>query len=244
MHVKSKQWLEEPRGLLERAQIPFENIIFVSDVRGRDGKGVAAKRLGLSHFVDNREDVLQAIFEDNVGNSREYVEHFDGILFHFAERGAGKWKPKPSPSTSQELKAHYCAVSGWEDVLRQLRKDICASSLPDADSEEDWMLERRLFSGASCHHVQKANISASSAPDKDVSEKELEVVRCIERLLRDHGPSCSVRTLFTLYLKQHNASVTQELGDIKPENLFGRHPSVFQVTQERGTAKVTLHKSS
>lgn len=123
MHTMTKQCLHKPNGLLEQSKIPADNVVYVSCINGLYGKGVAAKRLGLSHFIDNKEDVLQSVFEDKCGNSGEIVERFDGILFHFASGGTGRWRPKPRLSTSPEFKSHYYAVSGWKALLEILRKD-------------------------------------------------------------------------------------------------------------------------
>jgi len=107
---------------------------------GLNGKGVAAARLGLSHFVDNRWDVLESVFADKAGNSGDFVRRFDGILFHFASGGAGQWKPKPPHRQSPELRRHYCSVSGWAGVLEHLRGNTSPRSLCHG---EEWMLQRR-----------------------------------------------------------------------------------------------------
>jgi hypothetical protein len=140
MHRMTKQWLERPNGLLERTCIPADNVEFVSTINGSDGKGTAAARLGLSHFVDNKWECLEAVFADPTGNSSEFVRRFDGILFHFASGGTGRWKPKSPLSTRSKFKPHYCAVSGWSEILRLLRKGTSASLLRDGD---EWMSERK-----------------------------------------------------------------------------------------------------
>ena len=120
MHQMSMQWLQGPNGFLEKTGILPENVVFVRDRSGPNGKGVMAKRLGLSHFVDNRWDVLQSVFADKAGNSRGLVQSLQGILFHFATGGSGRWKPAVPQDMSSELEPHYYAVSGWTMVLEQL----------------------------------------------------------------------------------------------------------------------------
>merc|ERR1719201_1758565 len=102
MHQMTKRWLFKPNGFSERSGILAENVVFVSSINGLDGKGAAASRLGLSHFVDNKSEVLEAVFSDEAGNSAEFVRRFDGILFHFASGGNGRRKPAPPTSMTQE----------------------------------------------------------------------------------------------------------------------------------------------
>lgn len=131
MHRRTQEWLNEPNGFLERVGIPAGNVVFVSAISGRYGKGAAAAQLGLSHFVDNKWEVLESVFEDKAGNSGDVVQRFDGILFHFASGGAGRWRPKPPRDMSSDLGSHYWAVSGWSEVLERLRKDMSDRSTRD-----------------------------------------------------------------------------------------------------------------
>ncbi len=97
--------------------------MLVNDINGPNGKGVAAKRLGLSHFVDNKCEVLESVVADKAGNSGVFIQRFQGTLFHFATGGSGKWKPGRPPAMSSELQQYYCAVSGWKEVLSKFGKD-------------------------------------------------------------------------------------------------------------------------
>jgi len=133
MHQRTQQWLSEPDGFLEKSGIPPGNVVFVSAINGVEGKGVAAARLGLSHFIDDKSDVLESVFADKAGNSGDLVRQFDGILFHFATGGIGRWKPKAPIGMSRELASHYCPASGWSDVLRVLRRDSSPRVPPEVD---------------------------------------------------------------------------------------------------------------
>merc|ERR1719367_1462069 len=119
MHKRTEQWLHEVSGFFEKTNVPKANIVFVGSVSGPDGKGTAAARLGLSHFVDDKWEVLQSVFSDAAGNSGDLVRHFNGVLFHFASGGAGQWKPKPP---SNELGSYYWAAACWSEVLKQLHQ--------------------------------------------------------------------------------------------------------------------------
>mmetsp|Transcript_94356 Transcript_94356/g.177598 ORF Transcript_94356/g.177598 Transcript_94356/m.177598 type:complete len:513 (-) Transcript_94356:291-1829(-) len=117
MHRKTQEWLHGPSGFLEKVGIPLDNVVFVEDISGPRGKGVAAARLGLSFFVDNKFEVLESVFADKEGNCAHLIQQCNGTLFHFANRGSGRWKPKPPAGMSGDFKSFYHAVSGWSDVL-------------------------------------------------------------------------------------------------------------------------------
>jgi hypothetical protein len=136
MHLTSKEWLHGPDGFLERTGLPSENVWFVRDIDGPNGKGVVADHLALTHFVDDRWDVLKAVFADKSGNSGDLVQHYDGKLFHFALG----WKPKHPQDMPSALEPYYCAVSGWSEVLKVLR---ISASIGSAADEPEWMLRRQ-----------------------------------------------------------------------------------------------------
>jgi len=130
MHTKTKEWLHGPNGFLERVGLPSKNVVFVSAISGGNGKGVQAKRLHLSHFVDNKWEVLEAVFSDRAGNSGDSVQRFHGRLFHFATGGIGKWKPELCEAArarvSPAFYSYYTAVSGWSEVQELLQGDASA----------------------------------------------------------------------------------------------------------------------
>lgn len=159
MHQRTQQWLSEPNGFLEKVGISAENVVFVSAINGPDGKGVAAARLGLSHFIDDKSDVLESVFADKAGNSGHLVQQFDGILFHFATGGVGRWKPKAPIGMSRELAAHYCPASGWPDVLRVLGRDPSPRLLPAVDEvKAERKLETRAATVASVVLVHRVSV--------------------------------------------------------------------------------------
>lgn len=122
MHKKTNQWLQGSN-FFKKTGVLADNVVFVSAVNGPDGKGAAAARLGLSHFVDDKWEVLQSVFSDEAGNSGDLVRRFNGVLFHFASGGLGRWRPRPPHGTASELKSCYCAVQCWSEVLDRLRQD-------------------------------------------------------------------------------------------------------------------------
>ncbi|CAJ1457254.1 unnamed protein product [Effrenium voratum] len=87
MHQRMEQWLHETMDFCKVTGLPKENIVFVRTVDGPTGKGVVCEKLGISHFVDDKIEVLKSIFEDEAGNSRHLVERYQGLLFHFAKGG-------------------------------------------------------------------------------------------------------------------------------------------------------------
>jgi hypothetical protein len=142
MHQMSKRWLEKPNGFLQRTGVLPGNVVFVSSISGIDGKGVAAAQLGLSHFIDNKPEVLRSVFSDKSGNSGELVQRFDGILFHFASGGSGHLKPPVPSRMDPQMQPHYFGVSGWSEILVMLRKGTSASLFT---KDEEWMGKQSTF---------------------------------------------------------------------------------------------------
>lgn len=122
MHRRMEQWLHETMDFCEVTGVPKDNIVFVSAVSGTQGKGVVCERLGISHFVDDKIEVLKSVFEDEAGNSRHLVERFQGLLFHFAKGGHTNVAPTTDMSQlSPMMRRVYRPVANWAQVLEQLR---------------------------------------------------------------------------------------------------------------------------
>ncbi|CAE7910833.1 unnamed protein product, partial [Symbiodinium necroappetens] len=68
MHRRMEQWLHETMDFCEVTGVPKDNIVFVSAVSGTQGKGVVCERLGISHFVDDKIEVLKSVFEDEANS--------------------------------------------------------------------------------------------------------------------------------------------------------------------------------
>lgn len=132
MEHKVKRWLQEEVNFFRVTGVPVGNLLFVSDVKGPGGKGVAAAYCGLSHFIDDRFEVLQSVFSDPAGNSGGLVRHFSGTLFHFAKGGEGRWRPRaPSSQLKHGIASHYVPVACWKDVLDRLLHDANSGDLRD-----------------------------------------------------------------------------------------------------------------
>lgn len=128
MHRRMEQWLHEEIMFCQETGLPKENIIFVRAVDGPEGKGVACEKLGISHFVDDKLEVLKSVFEDEAGNSRFVVERFQGLLFHFAKGGFGQVPPEVDKSElSPMMRRFYRPVANWAQVLEQLREKLPGS---------------------------------------------------------------------------------------------------------------------
>ncbi len=83
---------------------------------GRGGKGEAAKRFQLTHFVDDSLDCLWSILQDDWGNARPWVAGGNGkLVMYFNDRQRGE----------EELKEHLSRVvdGSWyardQDILMQ-----------------------------------------------------------------------------------------------------------------------------
>lgn len=125
MHRRMELWLHETINFCEVTGLPKENIIFVRTVDGPTGKGVACQKLGISHFVDDKIEVLQSIFDDEAGNSRILVERYQGLLFHFSKGGFSQVPPTTDTSQlSPIMRRHYRSAANWTQVVEQLREKL------------------------------------------------------------------------------------------------------------------------
>lgn len=128
MQRRMEQWLHETCDFCKVTGVLKGNIVFVRNIDGPEGKGAASCQLGLSHFIDDKLDVLKAVFEDEAGNSRHLVEKHFGILFHF---GKGGWDRAPPPcdmrSLAPMMRRCYKAVANWNEVVEELRERLPGS---------------------------------------------------------------------------------------------------------------------
>jgi hypothetical protein len=129
-------WLDGPEGFLERVGLPSmeQSVKFVKRINGREGKGVVARDLGLSFFVDDTGEVLESVFADIEGNSGDVIKQFDGVLFHFSSHG--KWKGR---SQILQCRSHYQEVSSWSKILEVLSTRLVKDTYVDS-----WNLEEVL----------------------------------------------------------------------------------------------------
>lgn len=134
MHRRMEQWLHETVNFCDYTGVIRDNINFVPAIDGPDGKGAASNQLGLSHFVDDKFEVLRSLWEDPAGNVRHLVERHQGLLFHFAKGGWSGSPPECEPGeVSPIMRRHYRAVANWLDVLDQLRQKLPATLAQKAD---------------------------------------------------------------------------------------------------------------
>jgi hypothetical protein len=117
MHNACRRELTRQGGFLEKSGVLLENVVFVPTVSGAYGKGAVSARLGLTHFVDDRVDVLKSICSDEAGNSGDLVRRFDGRLFHFEHGGRGTHTPSQRSEMPVDFRDHYHPVSGWPELL-------------------------------------------------------------------------------------------------------------------------------
>ena len=82
-----------------------ENIRFCPEIEGPEGTGGIAKELQLTHFVENMDECVKAVFSDEAGNAGEFIRKAQGQLFHFKTSGgnscpeAKNWIGKDRPKS-------------------------------------------------------------------------------------------------------------------------------------------------
>lgn len=120
MRKMSETWLYETMDICVTTGLLRENVFFCDEVHGENGKGAIAETLGITHFVDDRDDALWAVYEDPVGNSGLAVEQCDGQLFHFARSGTGIRRPNPTSWPASDRPGCVVPVASWSEVLAEL----------------------------------------------------------------------------------------------------------------------------
>jgi len=125
MHRRMEEWLHETVDFCNITGIPKDHIIFVRCVDGPDGKGAAALQLGLSHFIDDKIEVLKSLWEDEAGNVQHLIERHQGKLFHFNKGGWQGHAPHVDMSDlSPRMQWYYHGVPNWAGVLKELREGL------------------------------------------------------------------------------------------------------------------------
>merc|ERR1712228_920988 len=117
MHRACRRELTKSGGFLEKSGLLPSNVVFVPTVDGPFGKGAVSARLGLTHFIDDRPEVLKSIYADEAGNSGDLVRKFQGKLIHFEHGGMGTRRPSEPEEMPADFRHHYRPVSGWSEVL-------------------------------------------------------------------------------------------------------------------------------
>lgn len=112
-------WLsEDVMDFWRQTGIPQSNIRFCSEVSGKKGKGPIAAQLGITHFVDDKDEALGAIWQERA--SAKAIKRARGTLFHFARSGAG---PAPTPTQwplASRPAGTVLPVTGWPAVLQEM----------------------------------------------------------------------------------------------------------------------------
>merc|ERR1712124_206148 len=96
MQSQTETWLFKTMGICKpKIGVLRKNVFFCSGRWGKYGKGETAKRLNLSHFVDDRDDCLWSVYEE--GNSKPAVDRHNGKFFYMARSADSRKLPEPKP---------------------------------------------------------------------------------------------------------------------------------------------------
>ena len=122
MHRAVNQWLHTT-SFLKKTRFIKNNIIFVLETAGIDGKGATAARLGLCYFVDDKIECLNSVFSDQCGNCGNLIRGCHGGLIHF---GSQQWRQPPVVDTHMNDLCTWTAGARWWRCSQRL-----ASSRPN-----------------------------------------------------------------------------------------------------------------
>jgi len=120
MQNLSEIWLHETMDICGRTGIPKANIHFCRDIEGPNGKGPIASDLRLTHFVDDKDEALRAVYEDRAGNARATIDQHNGQLFHFGRSGVGQTPPSPDKWRANVRPSCVVPVANWQQLLMKL----------------------------------------------------------------------------------------------------------------------------
>eukprot|EP00928_Gymnodinium_smaydae_P062899 TRINITY_DN46634_c0_g1_i1.p1 TRINITY_DN46634_c0_g1~~TRINITY_DN46634_c0_g1_i1.p1 ORF type:complete len:390 (+),score=51.39 TRINITY_DN46634_c0_g1_i1:126-1295(+) len=120
--LKTERWLHEICRCCERMGVLRCNIIFCGSTFGPNGKGAAADRLGLSHFVDQSFQGLSSVFSDSAGNISRRAEEQGGVLVHFASGSSSNrdFTAVDSDEVPIAMRRFYRSVESWDGFFRAL----------------------------------------------------------------------------------------------------------------------------
>jgi len=123
MRANTLHWLLVTLDLPYRVGLRRGNIHFCCDRTGKLGKGPIAKRLGLTHYIDDRDECLRSVYEDEAGNAGDLIRRAEGQLIHMARSARGRaprafdWPYRDRPGNT------VVAVSTWGQALEELGID-------------------------------------------------------------------------------------------------------------------------
>lgn len=117
MRAQSEIWLHETMDVCGSTGLLRENIFFCEEIQGPHGKGPVAAKLGITHFVDDKDQALRAVFAEPAGNASAAIQHHSGQLFHFARSGVGQIPPEVQRWPLSERPSCVVPVANWTHLL-------------------------------------------------------------------------------------------------------------------------------
>ena len=132
MQAKIRKWLGlaisfwKPSGALEK------NLVFRPEPTGPEAKGPIVRRLGLTHFTDDRTDILDEILETAVQGWKDWRSGTSKVapsIHHFYQH-----TDSPTPKNLSNAD-RFDAVGNWKDIVGNITlSSFHFDSAPAADS--------------------------------------------------------------------------------------------------------------
>ena len=117
-----EHWLVNTLYVTKTVGIRKENIIFHEHRVGRNGKGPIAKRLRLTHYIDDDEENLQDVYRGFHGNAAVEIEDNGGELFLFPRSGDIANSKTPRSFFGKLVPKRVMPVRGFADIVKRLSK--------------------------------------------------------------------------------------------------------------------------
>lgn len=125
MQRVSEIWLHETMHICQRTGLLRQNIHFCPEVEGPCGKGPIAAKLGITHFVDDKDSALRSVFQDSAGNSGRCIERHGGQLFFFSRSGLGDEPPQAAKWSLHSRPKCVVPVANWSQLMLNLNVRRC-----------------------------------------------------------------------------------------------------------------------
>lgn len=165
MYRRMETWLHDTCRFCAVTGVPKENIVFVPCIDGPFGKGAVSAKLGLSHFVDDKLDVLTSVYSDKDGNSGHLVELHQGILFHFAKGGNGSAPTSNSDEIGPRMRRYLVAVGSWSELLQKLHQKLPAKLKMQKNNDTDILIRQDVGDVGTCGPATNPSLGMSTSSD-------------------------------------------------------------------------------
>ena len=120
MRANTNHWMANTMSLFNKTGLLESNVHFCDDRTGANGKGPIAQQLHLTHFIDDSDENLQAVYGDPAGNAKHDIDTNNGRLFWFAQSSRHCRRRARLFFQNAKLPSCWAEVHSWHEVLQHI----------------------------------------------------------------------------------------------------------------------------